>query len=50
MMRKYELIPADSIFRQTYLENIALHRDIRVAYLAEVASRQAISTKNLGNK
>jgi tetratricopeptide (TPR) repeat protein len=39
MMRKHNLIPPDSPFRRTYLENIALHRDIRAAY---VASRQAI--------
>jgi hypothetical protein len=31
MMRKYELIPAESPYRQTYLENIALHREIRLA-------------------
>jgi predicted ATPase/class 3 adenylate cyclase len=31
MMRKYELIPADSPFRRTYLENIELHRNIRDA-------------------
>jgi hypothetical protein len=39
MMRKHDLILPDSPFRRTYLENIALHRDIRAAY---VASRQAI--------
>lgn len=32
MMRKYELIPEDSPFRKTYLENIQLHRDILAAY------------------
>ncbi len=32
MMRKYELIPVDSPFRRTYLENIALHREIRTMY------------------
>jgi tetratricopeptide (TPR) repeat protein len=32
MMRKHNLIPAGSPFRQTYLENIALHRDIRARY------------------
>ncbi len=31
MMRKYELIPAASPYRQTYLENIVLHRQIREA-------------------
>jgi len=34
MMRKHALIPPDSPFRRTYLENIPLHRDIRVAYVA----------------
>ena len=29
MMRKYDFIPAGSHFRRTYLENIALHRNIR---------------------
>ncbi len=32
MMRKHNLIPPDSPFRRTYLENIPLHRDIRAAY------------------
>lgn len=32
MMRKYNLIPPDSPFRITFLENIPLHRDIRTAY------------------
>lgn len=31
MMRKYNLIPRDSHFRQTYLENIPLHREISAA-------------------
>lgn len=31
MMRKHALIPPDSHFRQTYLENIPLHREIRQA-------------------
>ncbi len=31
MMRKHSLIPAASPFRQTFLENIALHREIRAA-------------------
>lgn len=34
MMRKYNLIPADSPFRKTFLENIARHRQIRAAYKA----------------
>ena len=28
MMRKHAMIPEDTIFKRTYLENIALHRDI----------------------
>ena len=35
MMRKYELIPADSSFRKSFLENIELHREIQVAYGAQ---------------
>jgi class 3 adenylate cyclase/energy-coupling factor transporter ATP-binding protein EcfA2 len=31
MMRKYNLIPPDSPFRQTFLENIPLHRNISIA-------------------
>ncbi|MEE8392086.1 MAG: hypothetical protein V3S14_15000 [Anaerolineae bacterium] len=34
MMRKHDLIPPDSPFRRTYLENIPLHRDIRATYTA----------------
>jgi len=34
MMRKHDLIPADSPFRRTYLEEIPLHRDIRAALAA----------------
>lgn len=34
MMRKHNLIPADSLFRQTFLENIARHRQIAAAYEA----------------
>jgi hypothetical protein len=33
-MRKHGLIPADSPFRRTYLEEIPLHRDIRAALAA----------------
>jgi GAF domain-containing protein len=36
MTRKHDLIPADMPFRQTYLENIPLHRDIRSAGLQPV--------------
>jgi tetratricopeptide (TPR) repeat protein len=32
MMRKHNLIPADSPFRTTYLENIQLHQEIQTAY------------------
>jgi class 3 adenylate cyclase len=32
MMRKHALIPPNSHYRQTYLENIPLHQDIRTAY------------------
>jgi class 3 adenylate cyclase/tetratricopeptide (TPR) repeat protein len=35
MLRKYDLIPADSPFRKTFLENIELHREIQVAYAAQ---------------
>jgi class 3 adenylate cyclase len=35
MMRKHDLIPADSSFRKTYLENIQLHREIQTAYAAQ---------------
>jgi class 3 adenylate cyclase/tetratricopeptide (TPR) repeat protein len=34
MMRKYNFIPPESYFRQTYVENIAFHREIRTAYAA----------------
>jgi len=34
MKRKHDLIPPDSPFRRTYLENIPLHRDIRAAHTA----------------
>ena len=35
MMRKYDLIPPESNFRKTYLENITLHREIRSVYLSQ---------------
>ncbi len=38
MMRKHDLIPADSSFRRTYLENIALHREILNSYTPEPTS------------
>ncbi len=36
MARKHALIPTDSYFRRTYLENIILHQEIRAAYAARV--------------
>lgn len=35
MMRKHDLIPADSPFRTTYLENIQLHQEIQTAYAVQ---------------
>ncbi len=32
MMRKHAFIPSDSHFRRTFLENIRLHREIRLAF------------------
>ena len=37
MMRKHNMIPAESPYRKTYLENILLHRDIRAAYTRHIA-------------
>jgi class 3 adenylate cyclase len=37
MMRKHQLIPAESHFRRTFLENIELHGTIQAAYAAQVA-------------
>jgi len=36
MMRKHDLIPAESPFRKTYLENIQLHRDIQTAHVRQL--------------
>ncbi len=36
--RKHGLIPADSHFRRTYLEQIPLHREIRAAYSSRVGN------------
>ncbi|HEX9091079.1 MAG TPA: hypothetical protein VF831_06290, partial [Anaerolineales bacterium] len=36
MMRKYNHIPPESEFRQTYLENITIHRELRAAYALHV--------------
>jgi class 3 adenylate cyclase/multidrug efflux pump subunit AcrA (membrane-fusion protein) len=38
MMRKYNLIPSESPYRKTYLENIALHREIQRAYEEQLLS------------
>jgi class 3 adenylate cyclase/multidrug efflux pump subunit AcrA (membrane-fusion protein) len=35
MMRKHDLIPAESPYRKTFLENIQLHREIQTAYAAQ---------------
>jgi class 3 adenylate cyclase len=40
MMRKFELIPADSPYRLTFIENIELHRDIRSVF-EEVAEKRS---------
>ncbi|MCK4470578.1 MAG: tetratricopeptide repeat protein, partial [Anaerolineae bacterium] len=39
MKRKHDLIPPDSPFRRTYIENIPLHRDIRAAHTASKKKR-----------
>ncbi|MCS7060557.1 MAG: adenylate/guanylate cyclase domain-containing protein [Anaerolineae bacterium] len=46
MQRKYSLIPPDSPYRRTYLENIALHRRIRAAY--SVRQQTALVRLNAG--
>jgi len=38
MMRKHALIPSDSEYRQTYLDQVPLHREIRAAYASRVGS------------
>jgi predicted ATPase/class 3 adenylate cyclase len=38
LTRKHALIPVDSSFRRTYLEQIPLHREIRAAYATRVGS------------
>lgn len=40
MMRKYQLIPPGSPFRKTFLENISLHRDLRLNYEKMVKPRR----------
>lgn len=39
MTRKYELIPVDSPFRRSYLENIAIHQEIRAAHTAATLAK-----------
>ena len=46
MMRKYDMIPPESNFRKTYLENITLHREIRSVYLSQQVKARPHSTKN----
>jgi class 3 adenylate cyclase/multidrug efflux pump subunit AcrA (membrane-fusion protein) len=49
MMRKHALIPKNSPFRKTFLENIELHREIPVAYAAlRPVSPLTPSRSNLG--
>jgi predicted ATPase len=46
MMRKYDLIPPESNFRKTYLENITLHREIRSVYLSQQVKVKPYNTKD----
>ena len=39
MMRKHDLIPSDSPFRKTFLENIQLHRDIQNMYAGRLTPK-----------
>jgi hypothetical protein len=39
VMRKYELIPTESPYRRTYLENISIHREIRAAHTAAAMAK-----------
>ena len=36
MMRKHDMIPPSVHLRETYLENVPLHRDIRIAYAGSI--------------
>jgi tetratricopeptide (TPR) repeat protein len=45
MMRKYELIPPESAYRRTYLENISYHREIRAAHAAAAMANRTKRTK-----
>lgn len=46
MMRKHDLIPPESNFRKTYLENITLHREIRSLYMGQQIKIRPHSVKN----
>jgi tetratricopeptide (TPR) repeat protein len=52
MMRKHDLIPKDSPFRKTYLQNVELHRAIRAAYAAhfEPGRSSAVSKRRKSRK
>jgi len=50
MMRKYELIPWDSEFRRTYLENIPLHREILASYTLSLGLKSHKAKDMLTNK
>ena len=39
MMRKYELIPSNSHYRKTFLENIKIHREIRSKYSPDPSNK-----------
>lgn len=39
MMRKHEMIPVDSAYRRTYLENVPGHREIRAAHTAAMLAK-----------
>jgi predicted ATPase len=36
MMRKHDMIPPNTRFRRTYLENIKLHQEIRTTYVSDI--------------
>jgi len=42
MLRKHDLIPADSPYRKTFLENIQLHKDIQTAYSTQNADSNPV--------
>lgn len=47
LLRKHALIPADSLYHQTYLENIEQHRAIRAALESPAAADAQLSVDNL---